>query len=483
VMSPAQAVYIDRTITMDGDMTDWYDTDANTYDPAGDITNNSGQYSEDLQTGTGDADEPITAAGRDLKKFSFTWDNTYLYFYVERYASSTSVTDWFFYIDSTTGGVSNTNPDGRLQSGEKIFRVTWQGNTRSTNAYLYDYVAVDTVNGDEIFGDGYTMPGSKTNEVSLYSTNYGSSSGTAMETILRWDNILGLTAPANIAFHISSATSHNIPTSVADNMDGPAGGQLFPRDLQITKTSLDTSVRGKSTITYEGSVYNSSIDPFTNVEITDTFPSQVTYTHPNWSATTGTFNGSVWSIPTIAANTTETLTLTVTANSVPVSIGSINTAELTGDATVLSEDDDNTNNLDTAIVTILPIPDLTIAKSTAGVSTASPGSILTYTITVANSGGEDGSVVVLTDKISPYEQLKVDYGGSSPFVFNLAGSGLTVSTLSYSSTAFPAWTHTLAVNPPFEFDSAVTEFRIEFSGVMTNTTGNFSVTYQTQVRP
>ncbi|WP_455199148.1 hypothetical protein, partial [Kaarinaea lacus] len=93
----AQAVYIERTITIDGSMNDWYDTPP-TYTPGGDITNNAGQYSNDAQTGAGDLDT-VGSTGRDLRKFSFTWDTTNLYFYVERWASTTNVTDWWFYID------------------------------------------------------------------------------------------------------------------------------------------------------------------------------------------------------------------------------------------------------------------------------------------------------------------------------------------------------------------------------------------------
>ena len=83
VWSQVNAAYINRTITMDGVMTDWYDTDANTSVPAGDLTNNTGQFSTDAQNGSGnDLDEPLSSTGRDLRKFSFTWDNTNLYFYV-----------------------------------------------------------------------------------------------------------------------------------------------------------------------------------------------------------------------------------------------------------------------------------------------------------------------------------------------------------------------------------------------------------------
>jgi len=253
-ISQVQATYIDRTVTMDGDMSDWYDTDANTYDPAGDITNNSGQYSEDLENGTGDLDEPLTSTGRDLKKFSFTWDDTYLYFYVERWASSTNVTDWWFYIDSTTNGDASQGPDGYMQSGEKVLRVTWQGNTRSTVAKIYDYVE-SASGGDPLtnggVGDGYTMPGDISNATDLYNTSYGASSGTEMETILAWTSVLGLTGPASIKFHISSSNGSNIPNNIIDNMDGPAGGQLFPVDLEVTKTASVSSIRGLQTLCFQ----------------------------------------------------------------------------------------------------------------------------------------------------------------------------------------------------------------------------------------
>ena len=466
-------------------MTDWYDTDANTYDPAGDITNNAGQFSTDLETGTGDLDEPLASTGRDLKKFSFTWDATNLYFYVERYASTSNVTDWWFYIDSTTDGVAGTDPDGDLQSGEKVLRVTWQGSNRSTVATLYDYVANDTVNGDPLVdgggnGDGYTMPGDVANGTSLYNTNYGSSTGLEMETILTWAS-LGFTGPSNIAFHISSSNGQNLPNNIIDNMDGPAGGQLFPVDLQISKTASVSSIRGLQTFTYTVSAYNAAIVDFTDVDITDNLPSQVTYV--SHVATAGTYSGGVWEIPTVEANTTDTLTITVTANVLPVSMNVNNTATLTASTPA---DEESSNDADTVTVTILPIPQLTIVKATVGgVSTADPGDVLTYILTITNTGGEDGEQVELIDQLSPYEQLKIDYDSGIPFLFTDSASdpsGLTMGTPTYSNNNGSNYTHTLATDPPDTYDEQVTNFKIPFTGSMNNTGGSFTIRYQTQIR-
>jgi len=481
-ISQVQATYIDRTVTMDGDMSDWYDTDANTYDPAGDITNNSGQYSEDLENGTGDLDEPLTSTGRDLKKFSFTWDDTYLYFYVERWASSTNVTDWWFYIDSTTNGDASQGPDGYMQSGEKVLRVTWQGNTRSTVAKIYDYVE-SASGGDPLtnggVGDGYTMPGDISNATDLYNTSYGASSGTEMETILAWTSVLGLTGPASIKFHISSSNGSNIPNNIIDNMDGPAGGQLFPVDLEVTKTASVSSIRGLQTFSYTVSVFNGSLDPFTGVQITDNLPAQVTYNDPDYTASTGTYSSGVWSIPSIASNTAETLTINVTANSLPISMNVGNTATLTASTPA---DENAANDASTVTVTIIPIPLLTIVKSTSGgVTNADPGTILTYQIVVTNTGGEAGERIEITDHISPYERLKVDIGTGAPFSINWGTSGLTNYTPSYSTDG-SSYAHSLATSPSV-YDDAVTHFKLTMDVMETMSIGgSFTIQYQTQVR-
>lgn len=497
-MSQAQAVYIERTITMDGVMTDWYDTDGNTYVPPGDIpgiptgpgapnNGNPGQYSTDLESGTGDLDEPLTSTGRDLKKFSFTWDATYLYFYVERYASTSNITDWWFYIDSSTAGVAGTDPDGLMQSGEKLLRVSWQGNTGSTVATLYDYVEVAS-GGDPLtnagVGDGYTMPGDKANGVALYNTSWGSGAGLEMETRMAWSSIPGLTGPANIGFHISSSNGQNIPGNIIDNMDGPAGGQLFPLDLQITKTASVTSIRGLQSFDYVISVYNAAIVDFTNVNIVDNLPSQVTFDGTSYTATAGTYSGGVWSIPTVETNTTDTLTITVTANVLPVSMNVNNTATLntTTDPPVPA-DEVSSNDSSTVGVTILPIPQLTIVKNTGGVSNAAPGTVLTYTLTVTNTGGEDGELVEITDQISPYERLKIDFGSGHPFNFNAGTSGLTLGTRTYSADyGVDLYAHPLATDPPNTYDDQVTNFKIQFNGSMVNTGGSFTIQYQTQIR-
>ena len=493
-LTQVQAAYINRTITMDGDMTDWYDTDGNTYNPAGDITNNSGQFSNDAQDGSGnDLDEPISSTGRDLRKFSFTYDNTYLYFYVERWASSTNTTDWWFYMDTTTGGVAGTEPDGLMQTGEKLLRVSWQGNTRSTVAILYDYVE-SASGGDPLVdglgnGDGYTMPGDKANAVSLYSTNYGSSSGTEMETILAWSS-LGLSGPANIKFHISSSNGQNIPNNILDNMDGPAGGQLFPKDLQVSKTASISNIKGNQPFTYTVTVYNAAIVSFTNVVISDVLPAQVTYaSHSAQSGTTFDDSDSnsipdEWNIPSIPANTTYTLTINVTAGVVPVVMNVNNTATLTASTPA---DEESSNDSATATVSIEPVPVLTMVKYSAS-PTVNPGGTVNYTLDITNTGGDDAYTVVVEDQLSPFVMFGLNsYGTGIPFqlVEGSPASGLTIGTTSYSNDNGATYTYIPVSGgggAPAGFDANVTNWKIEMTGTMANTGGNFDLNYQVMIR-
>ena len=472
--SVAQAAYIQRTITVDGDVSDW------TTSP--DITNNTNpyQYSTDGQDGNipvDDLDDPIGQTGRDLKKFSFTWDATYIYFYVERWASTNNTVHWFFYLD--------TNADGYMNSGEKVFDVSWQGNTGDTDADLYDYV--ESVSGpDLIGGDGATLPGSLSASHTTVYTNVkggvtsGAGDGVQMESRISWA-ALGLSGPTTLKFHISSSNNTNLPSGVLDNMDGPAGGQLFPKDLQISKTASVSSVKGNNNFTYTVSVFNASIDSMDSVTISDSLPAQVSFV--SYSADSGSFDSGtgVWSITSIPANTSYNLTLTVKAGVVPVAIDVDNTATLTGSTPT---DEDNSNDSDTATVTIEPIPQLTIVKY-ASSPTVNPGGVVTYTLDITNTGGADGYSVVIDDQLSPYVALKINKSGGTPFLFTDSvsnPSGLTVGTKTYSADyGADLYTHSLTDRGD-GYDNGVTNFKIEMNNFINNTGGNFTIQYDVIVK-
>ena len=56
------------------------------------------------------------------------------------------------------------------------------------------------------------------------------------------------------------------------------------------------------------------------------------------------------------------------------------------------------NNTDTDIDSLATTPDLVVTK-TDGVTTASPGDTLTYTVTISNAGAQDATGVIATDTL------------------------------------------------------------------------------------
>jgi uncharacterized repeat protein (TIGR01451 family) len=480
----AHAALISRTITIDGTFTDWTGT-GGTYVPTGNIITNSGQFSSDCQSATAcEKDGSLSSSGRDLKTFAFTWDNSNLYFYLERWQNASNVTDWWFYMD--------TNGDQKLNSGERVMRVKWSGSNRTTEVSLYSYSAVSAggdimVNGSG-FADGFKMPGSVGSEVSLYSTTGGGSTGLQMEARLAWSS-LGLSGPTNMGFHISSSNGGNLPGNLIDNMEGPGGNQLFPGDLVVTKTASVSSAVSGSTFTYTVTAANLGFNTATSVVISDVLPADILY--QSHSASAGSFAdtdaNSVpdrWTIPTLAVQSSVTLTVTVTAANVTADTVRTNTATL---ASYTGLNQDTSNDSASASVTIQPSYELSVIKTSSS-ATASPGQVIRYRIYVSNVGSGLTTSVVAIDTFSPFTAYRLDTFGAGQHVRFTQGtpsSTLALGTVQYSSDGGSTYAYTPVSGgggAPPGYDANVTNARIPLTGTMANSGANFWVEYDVIVR-
>ena len=217
-------------ITVDGNMTDWTAVKADPF-----------QFAQDgPAAGLVDRDAPVGSTGRDLTAFAWTWDATYLSFYVARVASESNRQRFWFYLD--------LNEDGKLSSTEYVVGVSWFGNTRVTDTSLYRYSPASPA-GDSLvdaagFADGWDMPGSITSEVAVESGHGGAANGIEMEARIAWSR-LGVASGTPVKFHVSSSNSTNLPNSILDNMGGPGGrigwmrsfGVRLDPDRSATSTS------------------------------------------------------------------------------------------------------------------------------------------------------------------------------------------------------------------------------------------------------
>jgi uncharacterized repeat protein (TIGR01451 family) len=529
---PALPAVIQRTITIDASLPGGGTSDWKT--PT-DITGNPGQFSSDSegdkQTGTAaDLDYQIDSNGRDLKTFAYTYDSTYLYLWVERFASTSNTTDWWFFLDTGGGG-----PDGLMQSGEPLLRVSWQGNNGATTVRLYNYVSARP-GGDPMTcpasginsvadgwcpgtgaADGYDMPGTLGTEITLLAANgdsqnqnggltSGGQSGLEMETRLSWA-VLGFTGPSSLGFHIASSNGQNIPGSSKDNMDGPGGngGTILFSDLAVSKTVSAASVNSGSNFTYTVTLTNNGDSGATGVSLSDVLPAGVS--HVSTVASHGSYNplNGLWSVGPLANLEVATLTLGVKADTVAVVTVVTNTAD---NLALDQADPVSGNNSDSIDVTINQAPDILTLKSVQTLSDpvngatnpkAIPGAVVQYTITSSNSGfgTTDADSVMVSDSIPTNTEMYVgDIGasGSGPLAFI---DSSTSSALGYTFLALDNNTDDLefssdgGVNytyipvPDTEgFDSNVTHFRGLTSGAFAASDGinNPGFSFQFRVR-
>lgn len=482
--APVRADLIPRTITIDGTFTDWTGT-GGSYSPAGNIITNPNQFSTDCQSGTAcELDGNLSAAGRDLKYFAFTWDATRLYFYLERWQNSTNVTDWWFYMD--------TNGDLKMNTGEKVLRVRWSGSNRVTTVSYWNYSAVaaggDLLASNTGSADGYKMPGSVNTEVTLYSTTGGGASGLQMEAYMPW-SVLGASGPTNMGFHIASSNGTNLPNSLIDNMQGPGNNQLFPSDIDVQKTASASTVSGNSLFSYTVTVRNLGYSTISNLVISDTLPPNGIY--QGHTAATGSYvdtnaNGipDRWNIPSLAPQTSTTLVVNVRAANLTAPVTDTNTATLTAWTGI---NEYTSNDSASASVLINPGPLLATLK-TASAATASPGQVLRYRVLLSNSGYSVATSVVAIDALSPFTAFRLNTFGAGLNVRLTQGtpaSALALGTVQYSSNGGATWTYTPVSGgggAPAGYDGAITHVRIPLTGNMATNGANCWLEYDVIVR-
>jgi len=116
--------------------------------------------------------------------------------------------------------------------------------------------------------------------------------------------------------------------------------------------------------------------------------------------------------------------------------------------------------------------------------TVNPGSTITYTLDVTNTGGDDAYTVVVEDQLSPFVMFGINtYGAGVPFqlVDGTPVSGLTIGTITYSDDNGATYTYVPSSGgggAPAGYDANVTNWKIEMTGTMNDGGGNLDLNYQ-----
>ncbi len=205
-------------VTINGDVSEWDN-----------ILLNPNNFQTDLTLLQGDPDVPPTA-DRDMTRFAYTYDDTYLYFYFGRLAFGRNQVSMIVYIDY---GI-----DGFMNSSDRVAKFVWSGSTRQYDTDFYNYNPANV--SDALVGDGVNMPGSISVNTSVESNLVGGTvAGTELETRIPWST-LGLSGPTALSFKaaVARGSGTNLPDQLTDNIGNVTTAQstflLFRPDQSKT---------------------------------------------------------------------------------------------------------------------------------------------------------------------------------------------------------------------------------------------------------
>ncbi len=486
-------------IGVDGNLADWApihaDLDNNTCDgPSG---------------GVADRDAPVQSTGRDLSHFAFTWDESNIYLFTERVGSTSNQQSFAYYAD--------TDNDELMETGEPVIGVTWAGNNRRINVYVFTYVS-QAAGGDPMvdgngFGDGYTLPGSFANVPPTGSPNrsgtWGSVDGLQMEFYVTWAE-LGVAPNTPFTFHVASSNASlgasSFTAQVDDNLSGCGGGLgstavrgvTFTPDRSLTGFPGETAV-AIHTLTNIGN----APDEFDmrSVGSGDFMPTIRYYEDVDGSATVTPADTLL--VDSDGDGDPDTRTLSASETIAVLIAYDVPAGATAGDGasiitTAASDFQPLVNDGVTDIIDVFYAPGLVVKKTTQTISDpvnatsnpkAIPGSEVSYIISVANSGPgsvddgglviEDpipaGTCIVVGDIAGPGSGpvAFVDGSPSSELSYTFVALGSGVDDVDFSADGGSSFTYVPSANAS-GCDPAVTDIRINPKGGLAADTGGGS---------
>ncbi len=220
--------------------------------------------------------------------------------------------------------------------------------------------------------------------------------------------IMTIIATVGAGFVTGTTNTGSVDSDEALPATANASTAVTPNiDLGITKTIVGgaTTVGVGGTLTYRLTlVNNSTTTTVTAIRVTDDLPTGFTPgTLPTGSGFTlvaGTAPADlVWTVNSLAPSATTTVDIPVTVGtSVTPATGIRNTSTIDVAALVGFNDTVSTNNTSFIDVTVEPRFDLLLTKDD-GITTAATGALITYTLSVNNSGPSAATNVAVSDTL------------------------------------------------------------------------------------
>jgi len=275
-----------------------------------------------------------------------------------------------------------------------------------------------TLSGSTVSWSGLSVPVGTTTTLTVTGMIVA---GTAALTEV---NSFGITNPAGFAaLVVSDQCSSDASRSCATTTVAAVGSVAI--DKKVDKAA---AAHG-DTLTYTVSVQNTGSVVATNVAANDVLPAGVTFVSASGG---GTLTGSTvnWTISSLAVGATSTFTVVVTVDGGTASAVLVNSFGATNPAgfAAMTVNDQCTTDATRSCATtaVGAVGSLQIDK-TVDKTTAAHGDVVTYTLTMKNTGSKDGTDVAATD-ILPADVT---------FVSATNGGTLAGSTVSWSGLSVP----------------------------------------------
>ncbi|QHL88609.1 DUF11 domain-containing protein [Nibribacter ruber] len=200
-------------------------------------------------------------------------------------------------------------------------------------------------------------------------------------------NALTTTATVTGSLYDINTSNNTASTSIS-------AGAALATDIQVTNTVAAGPYYVGKNITYTISARNLGPNASSGVVISDVLPAGMSFVSAN--PTVGTYDPTtgIWEIPTLAVNTTRTLTLVAQ----PTTVGDFTT---TATRVSSNEQDANAaNDMASNTVTVNSSADIAVVKTVTGGPTYLAGEELTFTTTVTNNGPNTASSLLISDVFS-----------------------------------------------------------------------------------
>ncbi|MFF1633257.1 hypothetical protein [Leifsonia sp. NPDC058248] len=184
------------------------------------------------------------------------------------------------------------------------------------------------------------------------------------------------------------------------NNEASASLHVPAADIRVQKAVDAPQAQLGDTVTFHVTVTNLGPDPAGVVQVDDLVPAGMTLVSATQSAGAYDPATGAWTLdsldpvpPVRQAGPEETLTIVATASTLGTFINTA-ASDRTGSTPF---DPDLTNNAQSAVVTVSPLPAVVTLSKTVSTPAAHVGDVFTYTLTVGNNGPADAENVQLDD--------------------------------------------------------------------------------------